>query len=370
MRLLPTDALLALLNNASSSLPGAGARPVGFGIFGLGMIAEFHAQAIAGLSGARLVGVASRTAAKTQAFAAKHGGVFAGATIEELVARPDLDVVCITTSSGAHLEPALAAIRAGKHVVIEKPIEITTARVDEVLRAAAAAKVIVAPIFQGRFGEGARTAKAAIDAGRLGRLVLASAYVKWHRTAQYYTGTRGQLAVDGGGALMAQAIHAVDLLQWFAGLPAEVFAWSTRRVHTAIEAEDTVSASLRYADGALGVIEATTAPWPGWQRRIEICGEKGSIILENDHLVRWEFQTAAPADEVIRAARLDAALGSGASRPDAISIVGHQRQLQDLVDSLRAGRAPLLDGQEGRKAVALVRAVYDSAASGRVVRVV
>lgn len=117
----------------------AGARPIGFGIFGLGVIAEFHAQAIAGLQGARLVGVATRNPAKAQAFAAKHGGVFAGTTIEELVARPDLDVICITTSSGAHLEPALAAIRAGKHVVIEKPIEITTARADEVLRAADAA---------------------------------------------------------------------------------------------------------------------------------------------------------------------------------------------------------------------------------------
>ena len=347
----------------------AGARPIGFGIFGLGVIAEFHAQAIAALQGARLVGVATRNPAKAQAFAAKHGGVFAGTTIEELVARPDLDVICITTSSGAHLEPALAAIRAGKHVVIEKPIEITTARVDEVLRAADAAGVRVAPIFQGRFGDGARKVKAAIDAGRLGRLVLASAYVKWHRTAQYYTGTRGQMAVDGGGALMAQAIHAVDLLQWFAGLPAEIFAWSTRRVHTAIEAEDTVSATLRFPDGALGVIEATTAPWPGWQRKLEICGEQGSIVLENDHIARWEFQTSAPGDDEIRATKLDAALGSGASRPDAISIVGHQRQLQDLVDALQAGRAPLLDGHEGRKAVALVRAVYDAAASGRVMKV-
>lgn len=354
----------------SSSSSGTPAAPLGFGIFGLGLIAEFHAQAIAALTGARLVAVATRKAEKGAAFAQKHGVVFAGTTIEELVARPDIAIVCVTTSSGAHLEPTLAAIRAGKHVVIEKPIEITTARVDEVLRAAAAANVRIAPIFQGRFGDGARAAKAAIEAGRLGRIVLASAYVKWHRTAQYYTGTRGQLAADGGGALMAQAIHAVDLLQWFAGLPTEVFAWSTRRVHTAIEAEDTVSASLRYADGALGVIEATTAAWPGWQRRLEICGENGSIVLENDHLVRWEFRTAAPGDEAIRDAKLDAALGSGASRPDAISTVGHQRQLQDLVDALRAGRAPLIDGSEGRKAVALVRAIYDSAGSGMPVKVV
>jgi UDP-N-acetyl-2-amino-2-deoxyglucuronate dehydrogenase len=343
--------------------------PLGFGIFGLGVIADFHAQAIAGLSGARLVGVATRNPAKAQAFAQKHGVPFAGGSIDELVARPDIDIVCITTSSGAHLAPALAAIRAGKHLVIEKPIEITTERVDEILRAADAAKVRVAPIFQGRFGEGARTVKAAIAAGRFGRLVLASAYVKWHRTAQYYTGTRGMLAVDGGGAMMAQAIHAVDLLQWFAGMPEEVFCWSTRAVHQAIEAEDTASAALRFPSGALGVIEATTAPWPGWNRSLEICGENGSAVLENDNIARWDFREGLPGDDAIRSAKAGAALGSGASVPTAISIVGHQRQLQDFVDALRAGRAPLLDGYEGRKAVALVRAMYESAARRMAVKV-
>ena len=338
--------------------------PLGFGIFGLGMVADFHAQAIAHVTGARLVGVATRNADKARAFAQKHGVPFAGVTIDELVARPDVDVVCITTSSGAHLAPALAAIRAGKHVIIEKPLEITTERADEILRAAEVAGVQVAPIFQGRFGEGARTVKAAVDAGRFGRLVLASAYVKWHRTAQYYTGTRGSLSVDGGGALMAQGIHAVDLLQWFAGMPSEVFCWSTRRVYTGIEAEDTATATLRFPDGALGVIEASTALWPGWQRRLELCGEHGSAALEDDHITRWDFREARPGDDAIRGAKDSAALGTGASAPNAISFVGHQRQIQDLVDALRAGRAPALNGREGRKAVALIRALYASAERG------
>ena len=367
--MIRTDVTPSALNEAATHPSISSAPPLGFGIVGLGVIADFHAQAIAQLTGARLVGVASRNLEKSRAFAQKHGVSFAAASVEELVARPGVDVVCITTSSGAHLEPALVAIRAGKHVVIEKPIEITTERVDEILRAADAAGVRVVPIFQGRFGDGARTVKAALTAGRFGRLVLASAYVKWHRTAQYYTGTRGTLAVDGGGAVMSQAIHAVDLLQWFAGMPAEVFCWSRRRVHSAIESEDTASATLRFPDGALGVIEATTAPWPGWQRQLEICGEHGSVVLENDHLARWEFRESQPGDEAIRAAKPNAALGSGASRPDAISIVGHQRQLQDLTDALRAGRAPALDGHEGRKAVALVRALYASAASGVPVRI-
>jgi predicted dehydrogenase len=337
---------------------------MGFGIFGLGVIAEFHAQAIAGLAGARLAGVASRSPEKTRAFARKHGVPFAGGSIGELAARPDIDVVCITTPSGAHLAPALAAIRSGKHVVIEKPIEITTGRVDEILEAARKAGVLVAPIFQGRFGCGARTVKAAVEAGRFGRLVLASATVKWHRTAQYYSGTRGSLALDGGGALINQAIHAVDLLQWFAGMPSEVFCWSTRRVHTGIEAEDTVTAALKYPGGALGSIEATTAAWPGWQRRLELCGENGSALLEDDRVARWDFRDAQPGDDAIRAANDGAALGSGASSPTAISIVGHQRQLQDLVDALRAGRRPALVGEDGRKAVALVQALYASAERG------
>jgi UDP-N-acetyl-2-amino-2-deoxyglucuronate dehydrogenase len=342
--------------------------PLGFGICGLGMIADFHAQALAQVTGAKLVGVASRQPEKRQAFAAKHGVPVAVATIEELVAQPGIDVVCITTSSAAHLEPALVTIQAGKHVMIEKPIEVTTERADEIVRAASRAGVQVGAIFQGRFGDGARRVKAAIDAGRLGRLVLASAAVKWHRTAEYYSGPRGTMAADGGGALMMQGIHAVDLLQWFAGMPTEVFAWSTRRVHTKIEVEDTLAATLRFPDGALGTIEASTALWPGWQRRLELCGEHGSIALEDDHISHWEFRHPQPGDAVVQNAQDSSALGSGASAPSAISVVGHQRQLQDFVDALRAGRPPELNGVEGRKAVALVRAIYESAATGRPVK--
>jgi len=340
------------------------AAPLGFGIIGLGMIAEFHAQVIAQIPGVRLVGVASRNPEKIRAFAAKHAVPFSTTDIAALVARPDIDIVCITTPSGAHLEAALAAIRAGKHVVIEKPIEIDTARTDEILRAAEAAGVRVAPIFQGRFGDGARTVKAAVDAGRLGRLVLASNYVKWHRTAQYYTPPRGLRANDGGGVVINQAIHGLDLLLWFVGLPAEVFAWSTRRVHTGIEVEDTCAATLKFPDGALGAFEASTALWPGWSRRHELCGENGSIALEDDRIVRWEFRTALPGDDAIRAAGQNNTLGSGASNPGAISAEGHRRQLQDFVDAIHENRPHTLDGREGRKAVALVEAIYASAKRG------
>jgi predicted dehydrogenase len=342
--------------NTSSSL--------GFGIVGTGMIADFHAQAIGAVPGARLIGAVDTVAERIEKFRAKHDLAFSSTDVAALVARPDIHVVCVTTPSGAHLEPALAAIGAGKHVVVEKPIEITLERVDRMLAAADAAGVRIAPIFQARFGDGARTVKAALDAGRFGRLVLASAYVKWHRAAEYYTGWKGTLALDGGGAVMNQAIHAVDLLQWFAGMPAEVMGWKTRRVHTQIEAEDTAAAALRFTNGALGTVEASTALWPGWSRRLEICGEHGSAVLEEDRIVRWEFQDTRPGDDAIRSAGAANALGSGASDPKAISFEGHRRQIQDLVDALRENRPTAVDGREARKAVALIRALYASAESG------
>jgi UDP-N-acetyl-2-amino-2-deoxyglucuronate dehydrogenase len=342
--------------------------PLGFAIVGTGMIAGYHARAVAGTPGARLVGVVSRSAERGAAFAAEHGVPVVTATVEEMVARDDVHAVAITTPSGGHLDPALTAIAAGKHVLIEKPLEITPERADRIVAAAEAAGVKVAAIFQGRFGESARTVKAAIDQGRFGRLVLASAYVKWNRTADYYLSPwKGTWALDGGAALINQAIHGVDLLQWFAGLPTEVSGRITRRVHTGIEADDTTVATLLFPDGALGVIEASTAAWPGWSRRIEICGEHGSVCLEDDRIVRWDFADARPEDEAIRSASRDDALGSGAGTPGGISIAGHLRQVADLVEAVRDDRPPTIDGHEGRRAVALVHAIYESARTGRTV---
>jgi predicted dehydrogenase len=341
---------------------------LGFGIIGCGVIADFHVQAIAGLKGAHLVGVADQFAEPVARLAKKYGVAFSTTNIAELVARPDIHIVCVTTPSGAHLEPALTAIRAGKHLVVEKPIEITVERVDELLRAADAAKVKVAAIFQSRFGTGARTVKAAVEAGRFGRLVLCSAYVKWHRAADYYRGWKGTLKLDGGGAVMNQGVHAVDLLQWFAGMPSEVFAWKTRRVHEKIEAEDTAVAALRFANGAHGTIEATTAAYPGFNKRIELCGETGSVILEDDRILEWKFRDERPEDAGIRAAGSGVDMGSGSSDPTKINFQGHQMQLQDLVDAIHQNRTPAVEGREARNAVALIRALYASAESGAVVK--
>ncbi len=348
----------------------ASPAPLGFGIIGLGLIADFHARAIADAAGAKLVAVCGRDALKARVFAANYGpDIFSTHDLAAFLARPDLDAVCIATPSGAHLEPTLAAARAGKHIVIEKPIEITLARMDQLLDGVAATGVKLMPIFQARFGEGARTVKAAVAAGRLGRLTLASAYVKWQRTPSYYADSwHGTFALDGGGALINQAIHAIDLLQWFAGLPAEVFSWNTRRVHTGIEVEDTAVATLRYPGGALGTIEATTAAYPGWARRIELCGENGSIVLEDDRIIRWDFRAAQAGDEAILAAKADDSMRSGAGSPGAMSHQGHLRQIENLVAAIRNGDSLKVDGPEARKAVALILALYRSAQSGQPVR--
>lgn len=344
-------------------------RPIRFGIVGTGAIAPFHVRAIQNAPGAQVVGVASRTAENAQRFAKEHQIPFVASDAEALARHPEIDAIAITTPSALHRAPALAAIRSGKHLMIEKPIDATVEGTDEILEAAKTAGVVVGSIFQARFGDGARALKRAIDAGRFGRLVLCSAYVKWNRAASYYTGWKGQLALDGGGALINQAIHAVDLLQWFAGLPSEVFAWTTRVVHTGIESEDTACAVLRYPNGAMGTIETSTAVWPGWSRKVEICGEHGSAAMEDDDIAHWAFRDTLPEDAAIRATRESSAMGSGASAPMAIKFEGHLRQYEDFVAALRENRAPIIDGCEARKAVALVRAVYDSAERGVPVKV-
>ena len=345
---------------------------IGFGLVGTGVIAHNHAQAILALAGQydlKLVGVLGRTEAKAREFAAGYALPLASADPAAFFARQDIQVACILTPSGLHLEPALQAIQAGKHVLVEKPLEITLERVDRLLQVAESAGRQVECIFQARFTEGAQALKDAVQGGRFGRLCLCSAYIKWHRSPGYYTGWKGTLAIDGGGAVINQSIHAIDLLQWLVGMPSEIFAWKTRRVHLGIEAEDTACAALRFPDGAMGAIEATTAAWPGWERRIEICGESGSVVLEDEKVVRWDFRAAQPEDAEIlaQAAQNTARTGAGAS--NIIGFAGHQRQIEQMVIALRSGAPMPIGGRAARNAVALVRALYESAERGCPVRI-
>lgn len=341
-------------------------KEIGFAIVGTGSIADFHAKAIADAPGARLAGVYSRTAAKAQAFAERENTAAAD-SLEALLQSPDVDVVCVTTPSGAHLEVAVAAFEHGKHVLCEKPLEITTERVDTMIAAAAKAGKHLGGIFQSRFGPGAQTVKQAVDSGRFGKLALSSAYVKWWRDDAYYRngGWRGTWTMDGGGALMNQSIHGVDLLQWLVGMPTTVAASFGAIAHDFIEAEDTAAAVLKFPGGGMGVIEAATSCYPGFSRRIEISGSKGTAVLVDDAITTWQFADPQEGDDQILEKFKPAAGNSGASDPRAISTIGHQRQIEDMVRVAREDTPPFIPGAEGRNAVAIIEAVYRSARSGK-----
>jgi len=342
--------------------------PIGFAIVGTGMIAEFHAKAISQVPEARLISAYSRGAEKCREFATKIG-CKAAASIEELIADPDVHAVCITTPSGAHAEAAVPILKAGKAVLCEKPLEVTQDAVNRIIAASREGGGVLAGVFQNRLGNAAQTLKAAIEAGRFGRLTLCSAYIKWWRSDEYYTSSawKGTWKLDGGGALMNQGIHAVDLLTWLVGLPKRVAAFSATLAHPMIETEDTLSATLQFPNGALGVIEASTSSFPGSDLRIEIIGDKGTAAMVNDKIVRWDFAEAHPEDVAILRNESAGKIGGGTADPKAISVEGHRRLIEDLALALRDNRPPMIPGAEAERAVSLILACYESAKTGKIV---
>lgn len=341
-------------------------RPFGFAIAGTGAIARVHREAIAAIPNAKLVAVWSRTPKRAEVFAAESGCV-AEPTLERLVGRDDVDAVIVTTASGFHLEPTLAAARAGKHILVEKPLEVTTERCDQMIAAARDAKVQLGCIFQSRFAPANRRVYEAARAGGFGRLVLGDAYVKWHRPQSYYDqgAWRGTWQLDGGGALMNQAIHQVDLLQWIMGPVTWVAAQTGTLAREGIEVEDTAAAVLRFSSGALGVIEATTSLYPGYPKRLEVHGSAGGAVVVDDYLIEWTARGATPEEN----ARMVEEYGSGErsgtfADPMALNFKRHQAQIEEFMSAALHGTPLSVDGEEGRKAVAIIEAIYASARTG------
>jgi predicted dehydrogenase len=331
------------------------------------MIAGFHAKAIGAIPEARLVGAYDAVPERAQKFAAEQGCT-AYSELEAMLANRDIHVVTICTPSGAHRDPAVAAARAGKHVLVEKPLEITLARCDDIIRACEQAGVLLGGILPSRFTPANIALKKAIEAGRFGRLTLGDTYVKWWRTQQYYDqgGWRGTWKLDGGGAYMNQAIHNVDLLQWFMGDVVEVCGLTATLAHERIEVEDVGTAVVRFCNGALGTLEASTSVYPGLLKKTEIHGTAGSVIVEQDDILLWEFQQPLPEDEEIRRtfARKSANTG-GASDPAAISFVPHQKQFEDFLAAIAGQKPPAVDGAAARKSVEIILAIYESSWTGR-----
>ncbi len=341
--------------------------PVGFAVVGCGSIAGFHAQAINEIQGAKLVGASSNRLESAEKFVAEHGGK-AYRSLDDLLADPEVHVVNVCTPSGAHLDTAVAAAKAGKHVVVEKPLEITLERCDTIIDACDQAGVKLITIFPSRFSGANIALKKAIDAGRFGRLTLGDTYVKWWRSQEYYDGGgwRGTWELDGGGAYMNQAIHNVDLLAWLMGDVAEVAAITDTLAHERIEVEDTGVAAVRFANGAIGTITATTSAFPGLLKKTEIHGDKGSAIVEQDSILLWTFADELPEDaETLEKFGAASATSGGAADPKAISHRGHRLQLEDLIRSIESDTPPAVDGREGRKSVEIILAIYESSTSGK-----
>jgi predicted dehydrogenase len=342
----------------------------GFGIIGCGMISRFHSRAIEDVKGAKLVACFDSFPAAADKLA-EETGCKAYHDLDAMLADRNVQIVTIGTPSGAHQEPAVAAAKAKKHVIVEKPLEITLARCDAIIRACKQNRVKLSTIFPSRFHDSSVEMKRAIDAERFGRLTLGDAYVKWYRTQAYYDSGkwRGTWQLDGGGALMNQAVHSVDLLTWLMGPVAEVTAHTATIAHERIAVEDNLVATLRFKNGALGVIEASTAVYPGYLKRIEIHGSDGTAVMEEEDIKIWDFAKPQKRDdEIHRRMAEHKSTGGGASDPAAIGHHGHARQFQDVVDAIKKNRAPAIDGHEGRRSIEIILAIYKAAETGKAVK--
>lgn len=329
----------------------------GFGIVGTGTIAAIHADAIAMLPDARLSAVTDVADGASRAFAAARGCA-AEPSLDALLARRDVEVVCVCVPSGLHAEVGVRAAKAGKHLIVEKPIDVSLDAADRLITAAREADVALTVISQHRFDPGVTELKRLIDDGALGTLVLGEATTKWYRAQAYYDSApwRGTWAMD-GGALLNQGIHYVDLLRWCMGPPAEVTAVCTTQAHQ-IEVEDTSLAIVKFASGAVGTIIATTAAFPGFPQRLEITGTEGTVIVEDGQIVREDLGSA-------HATRSPGPAQAAAADPAALGLASHAAQIGDLLASVDQGRQPAVSGKSGREALEIVCAVYESSRTGR-----
>jgi predicted dehydrogenase len=339
----------------------------GIGIIGAGLISHIHALAIQHINNASIKGVFNINKDKADAFALKYNCTSYD-NLDEMLAQPDIDIVCICTPSGIHLDPAIKSIEAGKHCLIEKPLEVTLEKCDKIIEAAKKKGVKVGVIFPSRFYESSMQLKKTIEEKRFGDMVLGDAYVKWYRSPEYYASAawRGTWELDGGGAMMNQGIHSVDLLQWYMGPVESVQSFSANVRHKGIEVEDTIVSVVKFANGALGNIECSTAVFPGSLKRLEIMGTEGTVIQEESSIIKWDFLHKTEDDQqVVDSISSGNTPQGGVANPADISFLGHQRQIEDMIHAIETDGEVLIDAVEGRKSVEIVLAIYESARTGK-----
>jgi UDP-N-acetyl-2-amino-2-deoxyglucuronate dehydrogenase len=355
-----------------------------FGIVGCGGIGPTHAGAIRQIDGAEITAVADVVADRASNLAQKFGVAKVYDSGEKLIADPDVDIVCLCTPSGMHADGAVAAMLAGKHVIVEKPMDVSLAACDRMICAADETKRKLTVISQHRFDAASVLARQTIQRGDLGKIILATADVKWWRTQGYYDSGdwRGTWAMDGGGALMNQGVHTVDVLQWLAGPVKSVYAQTRTSAHDRIEVEDIAVATLTFENGAVGTLVATTAAYPGLPVKIDLFGTKGSISIEGDVLkvlavqgkdTLWGKAANAHAIRVAQggtaSVKDDAAVREAAADPGAVWGDAHREQFKDFLAAIREDRQPLIDGRAAKKPVEIILAVYESARTGKSVNI-
>ncbi|MBS4219149.1 Gfo/Idh/MocA family oxidoreductase [Bacillus sp. FJAT-49711] len=335
-----------------------------FAIVGAGVIAPFHAKAISANSNADLVAICDTEIEKAEKLASEFGVSKTYIDYEDMFKKEEIDIVSVCVPSGLHAEITIAAAKAGIHVLCEKPLDITRENMSEMIEVCKNNKVKLGCVYQRRTLDAAVITRKAIQDGKLGKLVLGDAYLKYYRSPEYYesAGWRGTWELDGGGALMNQGVHGIDLIQWMVGDVESVFAYTAPLVRN-IEVEDTAVITVKYKNGAFGVIQGTTSVYPGQETRFEIHGEHGSIIFADSGFKEWKFLNG---DETIPKVGNNE---GGGSDPKAISDEGHYLFVEDIIQAVREDREPLVPGEEARKAVDLILAIYESSKTGKEVKV-
>jgi predicted dehydrogenase len=328
-----------------------------FGIVGAGLIADFHAKAIADIDNAQVVGFCDGGSGRAAQLAQKYGGsVFKD--YQDLITSDSTNIIAVATPSGFHLEPTELAARYGKHVICEKPLEVTLDRIDQMIAAHQQSNTYLGGIFPYRYNQSFQVLKNAIEQGRFGKITFAGIEVPWWRNQEYYRDSwHGTWSLDGGGALMNQSIHMVDYLLALMGPVVDVKGFADHLGHD-IEAEDTAVAILRFENQALGTIYGTTASFPGQFRRLQITGTDGTVIQEEDSFKVWEFREELERDREIRAQFGAIHGGGGVSDPAAIPYENHTKNIAAFLKAIEGGTPFEIDGREARKAVALILNIY------------
>ncbi len=336
----------------------------GFGLIGCGVISDCHLQAIQRVPKARLRAVCDIIPERAQEKAQKYAAQ-AYTDLEEMVQRDDLDIVHVTTPSGHHHVAGIAAARAGKHVFVTKPIDITLENIDALIAACAENNVKLRAVHQFRSYASYRAVHDAVQQGRLGEIYYASVFVPWWRAQEYYTDRwQGTWALDGGGALMNQSVHWVDLLVWIMGDVAEVAGYVDTMAHD-METEDIGTAALKFRSGAHGIIQGTTLTYKGMATRLEVHGSKGNVEVKGDKVSQWDVE-GEPSLAEARPEGETSAADPRAGLGDAVG--AHAEQIEDLIAAIEENRAPTLSGQEARRAVELILAIYRSSQTGQKVK--